>query len=188
MSIKRILRKEILVNQDTGEEFSVVSIIPERRDDKFVKVYKTLSLKVIHDLKAGLDGAVETLFWLIDRLLEMENLNKNPEIYAHPQDIAKALGTSERTIQRHLKILKGLRYIHQVRPEQYVFQFDPNLVFYGTLRKYLDHESRKTCNACRKAMKTEKGEVNSQPNQDDPKSKKVSKKAGKTKRASDSKK
>jgi len=126
--MKVLKERRQLIDGKTGEVIEVLSIIPEVKDRNFVKVFKLMSRKVIQDLKAGLNGATDTLWWIIDHLKYDVN-----EVFAHPQDIARDLGINVRTAKRHLKILKDLGYIHQVKPKHHVYRIDPYLLFKGRI-------------------------------------------------------
>lgn len=134
--MKILNQKRRLVDTDTGEEIEVLSIIPEVKDKNFTKVFKLMSSKVVKDLKAGLNGATDTLWWIIDNL----QYNAN-EVYAHPKDIAKDLGMGLRTVERHLRLLKKYGYILQVDPRQHYYKVDPHMLFKGKVsRVYIEDE------------------------------------------------
>ncbi len=134
---QRIQKVEKLVNIETGEVVSVIGIIPEVRDANFVKVFKVLTERVLKDLKAGINGAVYTLFWFIDQIHDMKP-NQEPIVVANPEDIAEALGKSRRTIERHLKLLIEHNYIEQIMNRQFMYQVNPEMIFKGHLKQYYD--------------------------------------------------
>ena len=132
---QRVQKVEKLVNIETGEVVSVIGIIPEVRDANFVKVFKVLTERVLKDLKAGINGAVYTLFWFIDQIQDMKP-NQEPIVIANPEDIAEALGKSRRTINRHLKLLIEHNYIEQIINRQFMYRVNPALIFKGVLKQY----------------------------------------------------
>ncbi len=132
---KRVQKVQKLVDTETGEVVPVIGIIPEARDANFVKVFKVLTERVIKDLKAGINGAVYTLFWFIDQIQDMKP-NQEPIVIANPEDIAEALGKSRRTINRHLKLLIEHGYIKQIMSRQFMYLVNPELIFKGVLKQY----------------------------------------------------
>jgi len=137
-------KKEQLLNPKTGEVVTAIAIIPEQKDKDFVKMFKLMSTKVIQDLKAGgINGATDTLFWFIDQIQEMEP-NQDPVVLADPQTIADDLGTGERTVYRHLKLLMEYGYIEQIKKRHHVYRVNPTMLFKGTLSKYFGGDSKST--------------------------------------------
>ena len=134
---QRVQKVDKLVNIETGEVVSVIGIIPEVRDANFVKVFKVLTERVLKDLKAGINGAVYTLFWFIDQIHDMKP-NQEPVVIANPEDIAEALGKSRRTIERHLKLLIEHGYITQIMNRQFMYLINPEMIFKGHLKQYYD--------------------------------------------------
>lgn len=128
----KFLERRERVKTEEGEEVSVVSFIPEHRDKNFVKIFKLMSTRVLQDLKAsGLNGATDVLWWFIDKLhLESD------EIFAVPADIAKEIGCSEIKVYKHLRKLRDLKYIFQVRPRQHMYKVNAAFIFKGQLHKF----------------------------------------------------
>lgn len=139
--MKKKAQVEKYVNLETGEVVSVIGIIPEQRDANFVKVFKVLTERVIRDLKAGINGAVYTLFWFIDQIQDMKP-NQEPIVIANPEDIAEALGKSRRTIERHLQLLIEHDYIEQIMNRQFMYLVNPELIFKGVLKQYYSGAKR----------------------------------------------
>jgi len=132
--MKIIPEKRKLVDLKTGEVLQTICIVPEERDGEFVKVFKLFTEKVIRDLKT-IGGAISTLMWFIDKIQSFPP-NSDPVIIALPEEIARDLGISKRTVKRHLKILKEHGYIEQVRKRHYAYRVNPRMVFKGVLRRY----------------------------------------------------
>jgi len=128
------------IDPKTGEIVNTIALIPEARDKNFVKVFKLMTTRVVKDLKAGIDGAVYTLFWLIDKVQEMQP-NQDPIVITDPETIAKDLGMSKRTIYRHLITLKKYGYIKQIKKNRHIYRVEPTMIYKGTLQKYFDKES-----------------------------------------------
>lgn len=147
--MKRIKDSQEFINSETGEVVSVISIIPEVRDRDFVKVFKLMSTKVIQDLRAGLNGATDTLWWFIDNL----RLGTD-EIYAHPRHIATELGMSHETVKKHLRKLKDFGYIIQKDSRQHTYKVNAELIFKGYLHKHKKRESEKLEKAHLKEIET----------------------------------
>lgn len=135
-------RNEQLVNPKTGEVVNTIALIPETRDKDFVKVFKLMTTKVIKDLKAGIDGAVFTLLWFIDRIQGLEP-NQDPIVVVDPKDIAEDLGIGKRTVYYHLNLLKKHGYIEQIKNRQHIYRVNPMMIYKGTLKKYFDKQSDK---------------------------------------------
>ncbi|MGI9862733.1 replication/maintenance protein RepL [Moorella naiadis] len=124
-----------VVDVQTGEILNVISVIPEQKDKNYLKVFRLFSEKVIMDLRGNLNGATDTLFWLMNKLQELPP-NSEPIIAAYPKEIAKTLGLSERTIRTHLNKLCQHKYISQLYPRQYIYRFNPEYLYRGNLVKY----------------------------------------------------
>lgn len=133
--MKRIPKIMELVNPETGEIVRVVGIIPEERDNGYVKVFKLFTQKVINDLKAGIDGAINTLMWFINQIQDLPP-DSDPIVIAEPEKIAQELGVTERTVRRHLKLLKDHGYLEQVRDRHHVYRVNPRMIFKGVLTRY----------------------------------------------------
>jgi predicted transcriptional regulator len=79
--------------------------------------------------------------------------NQEPIVIANPEDIAKDLGVSRRTINRHLKLLIERGYIKQLVNRQFMYLVNPEMIFKGVLKQYFnkklseknrDREEKKT--------------------------------------------
>lgn len=125
-----------LIDLQTGEVFRSICIIPEERDGNFVKVFKLFTEKVIKDLRA-IGKAINTLMWFIDKIQDLPP-NTDPIVVALPEEIAKELGISKRTVKRHLRVLKERGYIEQIRRRHYVYRVNPRMIFKGVLRRYFN--------------------------------------------------
>lgn len=128
-----------LVDPKSGKEIPIISVIPEARDKDFIKIFKLMSMKVLKDLQAGLNGATDTLWWIIDHVMEFKP-NEEPIVWIDPQLVAKDLKISPETVKKHVKKLKKFKYIEQIRPRHYNYKLNPNFIYKGSVVQYFEKQ------------------------------------------------
>lgn len=132
--LKRLKNIETVVKPETGEVHELLSFVPEVVDDNFVKVFKTLSEKVLKDIKA-LDGAVLLLFYILD------NLSMNSDIvYLKAEYVSKVISRSPMQVRRYINQLLKLQYIFKTN-EKHFYKINPKYLFKGKMWKYLKNQN-----------------------------------------------
>ena len=128
-----VFQREV-IDASTGEVIKAVAFIPEVKDKGFIKVFKLFGKKVLKDL-ATLNGEAKLLIWFMAKTLELP-VQSDLWVPVDYKEIAKELGTTERSIRRHIKTLKELGYLEQFKNRNTTFRLNPDFVYKGVLTKY----------------------------------------------------
>jgi len=138
---RKVLGSKEMADVKTGEVDRVLILAPEGRltdTDTHLKVFQLFSRKVIQDLLSGLGaGTCSTLFWIMDRMMYFE-INEIPILAIYPEELAEETGVGLSTARLHIKKLKEFGYIKQIRPRDYNYWIDPNMIFKGTKKQFFE--------------------------------------------------
>jgi len=126
------------VDPDTGEVKKFLIVEPRAKDRDFVKIRKALTEAAIKDLKY-LNGAIKLLFWFIDKAIENRIFNRPVELYVFPEDLAKELNTTKRTVEKYIKLLKDKGYIIQPKKRRRLYMLNPEFIWLGTAQSYASY-------------------------------------------------
>jgi len=126
------------VDPETGEVRKFLVIEPKVKDCDFIKIRKALTEATLKDLDY-LNGAVKLLMWFLDKALEYKMFNKPAEIPVFINKVARELGLSEVTIKRYVKRLKDKGYIIQIQKRKTVYMLNPEFIWLGTAKGYLEY-------------------------------------------------
>lgn len=130
------------VDPETGEVRKFLIIEPKVKDYDFIKIRKALTEATLKDLDY-LNGAIKLLMWFLDKALEYKVFNRPAEIPVFIDRVAKELGLSEVTIKRYMKRLKDKGYIIQIRKRKTVYMLNPEYIWLGTARSYVEYLKEK---------------------------------------------
>lgn len=114
---------------------NVVSFISGEQDaEQENGSVSTISAGVIFSLKGNnvKIGAVGTLWWIMNQAVILKT-NEDPLIYVVPDQVAKDLNISKRSVMSHLKLLKDKRYIFQLNNRQHVYKLNSDFLYKGTV-------------------------------------------------------
>ncbi len=128
------IKKEELVNTETGEVVEAVTFIPEVQDKNFAKVFQTYSKKFLEDMGI-INGESKLFMWFLAKTIENE-FQGDGWIYISYKEIAKDFEVHIVTIKNYIKRLKKLGYIQQIEKNKTVFRINPDFVYKGYLWKH----------------------------------------------------
>ena len=127
----KIFSKQEFYNPYTGEVKEILLIgNPSEFDKDFIKVFHAFTEALISDTEIA-GKAIRLLFWIMKQL-ETGSI----EFYMHPQDVAKELKVSERTIRSWRNTLTKKGIIKKIRPNLY--QLNPACIVKGKGHTLID--------------------------------------------------
>lgn len=126
---KYVTKKKEVVDLETGEVYTVISLIPEAKDQDFTKVFKLCSEKVLLDFKKT-PGCVLLLFFIMNQLQYDDD-----RFYMHPKDAIKACGFSEKSFYTYVNLLIANQYIFKTDRKHW-YRINPEMIFRGSVVRH----------------------------------------------------
>jgi len=145
------LQVKDFVDPETGEIRKFLIIEPKVKDKNFAKIRKALTETALKELK-DLNGAVWLLLWFMDKAIEKKMFNKPAEIFVDLQEVCKELKVTDRTIKKYIKLLKDKGFIIQLVKRQRVYMLNPEYVWLGTAKSYVEYLKEKGQNLEKKVV------------------------------------
>jgi len=126
-----MIMRKTLVDPNTGEVLEGYVIIPEMRDNGFVKVFRAFTEKLLQDLRS-MNSELKILNWMLAKTMELPIQSEMwvPVLY---EDVAEETGLKLRTVKRGFASLRNKGYLEQFAPRRPVYRIRPSYLYKGNL-------------------------------------------------------